>query len=105
MSPAANLSRDSRLRLELETAGFRSRPLWGCSPDFQHQEKSWAVLMHRDQALALGHKLEQNAIYWVDRDLLFLTPCLMQEEDEECLGLFSERVHRQAPMGLWPKPR
>ncbi len=104
LSPAANQSRDSQLRLELEAAGIRHRSLWGCAPDFSHQEKSWAVLVTRPQALQLGNRLQQNALYWVEGDQLYLTPCLLQDQHEECLGLFSQRLLTEAN-SRWPKPR
>lgn len=87
----ANHYRDQRLEAELLGAGFHPLPLWGCSPDLKHREKSWAVVMAKARAVELGLRLEQNAIYWVEQDRLYLVPCLLTE-DECCLGRFSERL-------------
>ncbi|WKE64827.1 DUF3293 domain-containing protein [Gallaecimonas kandeliae] len=97
---AANHYRDQRLEAELKATGQHPQPLWGCSPDFQHREKSWALVMPKEQAVQLGWRLEQNAIYYVEHDVLYLVPCLMEDQEESRLGLFSERLFEQAPPEL-----
>ncbi|MED5523233.1 DUF3293 domain-containing protein [Gallaecimonas pentaromativorans] len=91
LSEQANHHRDLQLAAELTAAGVKAQSLWGCSPDLKHREKSWALVMAKTPALALGQKLEQNAIFWVQNDELYLLPCLL--EQPPCfLGLFSERI-------------
>ena len=45
----------------------------------------------KSQAVQYGQQLEQNAIYWVEHNKLFLVPVLYQHA-EEYLGLFQSRV-------------
>ncbi|WP_406666322.1 DUF3293 domain-containing protein [Gallaecimonas sp. GXIMD1310] len=94
LSDQFNDSRDRQLEAELDLAGLDARPLWGCSPDWQYREKSWAVRMSQAQAEALGRRLEQNAIYWVSQDLLYLVPCLLHSRETCVLGRFSERCYQ-----------
>lgn len=91
LTEAANQKRDLLLQSELITKGYKNQPLWGCSADLKHKERSWAVVMDKPSATTLGIRLKQNAIFWVSHDELYLLPCLMQEN--AChLGRFSERI-------------
>ncbi len=89
--PAAhNRLLDCQFEQQLRLSKLPYRSLIGASPDFSFQEKSWAVLCNKAQALAFAHQLQQNAIYWVEQGALYLVPALLPT-DEEYLGLFHER--------------
>ena len=52
-----------------EVARVRSsvaRRVDGVSPDGEHRERSVAVLLSREEAVALGRRYRQSAIFWFD---------------------------------------
>lgn len=54
-------------------------------------EESYAVVMELEQAINLARKFEQNAIYRVSGNQLFLHSCLAHNQ-YECLGEFQSRL-------------
>ncbi|MCU4675587.1 DUF3293 domain-containing protein [Catenovulum sp. 2E275] len=83
--------------LQADITNFRTpyRRLWGCSPQLDYSEKSWAVSINKQQALTLATKYQQNALYWVEQGELFLIPCMLTSHNEENLGRFKSRCQYQ----------
>lgn len=90
-NPHVNLCLDKRFEGWLQQARIPFRSVTGASADFSFQEKSWIVFCDKAFALQLGRDLQQNAIYWVEQNKLYLVPVLFQQS-EEYLGLFDSRV-------------
>ena len=65
----------------------------GSSRDLDYSECSYIAQISKQDALHIGERYQQNAIYWVDNNKLYLIPCTAaQDHEEEYLGLFSERL-------------
>ena len=90
-NPPLNLCLDKRFEGVLKQTRIPFRSVVGASADLSFQEKSWIVFCDKAQALQLGRELQQNAIYWVEQNKLYLVPVLYQQT-EEYLGLFESRV-------------
>ncbi|SNY53794.1 Protein of unknown function [Arsukibacterium tuosuense] len=90
-NPHLNLCLDKRFEGFLQQARIPFRSVVGASADLRFQEKSWIVFCDKVQAMQLGRDLQQNAIYWVEQNKLYLVPVLYQRT-EEYLGLFESRV-------------
>lgn len=91
-----NRVRDNILQREIAEQEWVSRSLYGCSPDFSHRERSWALIIERDEALSLAGRHQQNALFWVEQGELFLIPCLLKGYEETHLGRFCSRVTLRA---------
>ncbi|WP_394145497.1 DUF3293 domain-containing protein [Vibrio atypicus] len=65
---------NQQLRLEIDHTYF-IEVLVG-NQEFSWAEESFATAMTRHQAVELGVKYGQNAIYFVEKDQLFLLSCL-----------------------------
>jgi len=92
-SDAHNLCLDKRLQASILALRCPFRALVGASPDLSHQEKSWALLVDKPEAIRLAEAYQQNAIYWVEQDRLLLTPVLLAPLVEETpLGSFRARL-------------
>ncbi|RCU51643.1 MULTISPECIES: DUF3293 domain-containing protein [Corallincola] len=92
VSDTYNRLLDYRLQQDIVRLNVPYRELWGSAPDLSHREKSWAVLADKSIMLTLARAYQQNAIYWVDANQLYLTPCLLKDQSEEHIGTFSQRV-------------
>ncbi|WP_213997002.1 DUF3293 domain-containing protein [Arsukibacterium sp.] len=90
-NPHLNLCLDKRFEGVLQQARIPYRSVIGASADLRFQEKSWIVFCDKITALQLGQNLQQNAIYWIEQNKLYLVPVLYQQH-EEYLGLFDSRV-------------
>ncbi|MFV7768971.1 DUF3293 domain-containing protein [Shewanella marisflavi] len=91
LSPSQNRLLDKQLQRHILRLQYPYRALIGASTDRGHMEKSWAVSLDKTDAVELGKVFNQNAIYFVDNDELYLVPCLVDYE-ELGLGKFSSRV-------------
>ncbi|KUI98544.1 DUF3293 domain-containing protein [Vibrio sp. MEBiC08052] len=58
---------------------------------FEWVEESFAVAICLELALNLGRKFEQNAIFYVQNETVFLHSCIDSRCDE--LGVLSERIY------------
>ncbi|AIW15027.1 DUF3293 domain-containing protein [Vibrio tubiashii] len=58
--------------------------------DFTWFEESFAVQISQHEALELGRKYQQNAIYYVEGERLFLLSCL-EEQSKVALGNWRSR--------------
>ncbi|SDZ91983.1 DUF3293 domain-containing protein [Alkalimonas amylolytica] len=92
MAPAGqNLCRHMAFAASLHDARVRYRKVTGASTDCKHLEPSWAVFCSRYQAVQYALDWQQNALYWVEDDELWLLPALLQQEPV-ALGCFSQRL-------------
>jgi hypothetical protein len=91
LTDCENRARDYRLQEFIAQQKANNRCVYGCSPDLTHREKSWMVNFDKDKAIEVGKAFDQNAIYWVENGVLFLTPCL-SEECEETVGDVRSRI-------------
>ena len=64
--------------------------LTGSSRNLLHQEKSFSVKVDFDEAINIGNKFEQRAIYYIRNGTLLLVDCSNREFFE--LGNFEERI-------------
>jgi hypothetical protein len=70
---AADVRLQSRLR-ELELASF---PVEGGALDASHREPGWGIPMDSpDQGIALGCEFGQDAVFWVEKGVVWLLSCL-----------------------------
>ncbi len=99
-NPRGEIS-DALVNRRAERALFRELLLWckpsrlqGCAPDGGHCENSFAASITRRLAQTLAGRYRQNALYCVEKGVLYLVPCRMDGRRRERLGLFAERVFR-----------
>jgi hypothetical protein len=79
------------LRRELSSAGHWKLSLTAISADWSHCEKSFAVgSISKKEALSLGKKYHQNAIFLVEKNQLSVISC--ESGKEEKVGDFYERL-------------
>ena len=93
LSEAENQREDEALRRNLELLDLSYFRATGCSPDLSHREPGWAVETTKNDAIHLGRRFEQRAIWWVKNDELILVNCADGEETP--VGHFSLRVIRE----------
>jgi len=76
----ANTTADEELRKELNRVGSRCFRITGCSPDLKHREEGWGVAgLSREEALAIGRRYGQNAIFEITAGILSVIGCLSEE--------------------------
>ncbi len=61
-----------------ELSQFSYVEVTGASPDFSHQEPSFAVETSLYQAQALAKQYQQNAIFWIDNKNLSIEPAVLK---------------------------
>jgi hypothetical protein len=80
----------TRLRKHLSRRGFKRHPVVGASPDWTHQEASFAVWdMSLEEALEIGREFRQQAVFWVEGGRIEVVSC--DTGERECVGLWEER--------------
>ena len=88
-----NHSADQRLLAQLTSAGHQPIRITGFSPLTHHSEPSWAIPMNWPAACDLGLEFLQDAVYWVDKDSLFITYCDHRRALVR-VGSFRSRLHQ-----------
>ena len=83
---------DEALRRSLELRQLPYLRVTGCSPDFSHREPGWGARLSKEDAIRLGKRFGQRAIWWVENDELILVMC--EDGNETPLGSFQLRVRR-----------
>lgn len=86
----ANRKADEVLHRELEELGLAPFRATGCSPDLSHREPGWAVVISKVEAIALGRRHRQLAVWWIRNDEMILVDCSTGEEAR--VARFSERI-------------
>lgn len=77
-----NAGRRSRLEAELEAAASRFLRVDGVAPDGEYREHGVAVEMPREDAVALGTRLRQLAIFWFDGGDFWLDGAVLDRPSE-----------------------
>lgn len=88
---SVNQGLNKRLQADAEQLKVPHRKLWGCSPELDYSESSWAIMTDKETAINLAKKYQQNAIYWVEKGQIFLIPCMLTQYKVEHLGEFEQR--------------
>ncbi len=91
----ANELADQQLSRELQRRGVWHWRLTGYSPETLHAEPGWAAELPLGPACDLGNEFDQDAIYFVMGDELFLSYC-DDRRQLVAIGSFRERL-RQEP--------
>ncbi|MFY7818462.1 MAG: DUF3293 domain-containing protein [Akkermansiaceae bacterium] len=67
------------LQRALQEEGLVHFPVIGGSPDFTHQEAGFGVIWNSsNEAVAWGRKFQQEAIFWVEKGIVYLISCAGQ---------------------------
>jgi hypothetical protein len=88
---ARNREADGRLHAELFTRGLRPIRITGFDPDTQHAEPGWAVELPQAEALEMGRRYLQDAIFHVVGDELSVCSCA-PEGRCAAVGSFTDRL-------------
>lgn len=91
-SPERNTEADQRLHAELLERGLRPIRITGYDPDTQHAEAGWAVELPLAEALEMGRRYLQDAIFHVVGDELSVCSCA-PEGPCAAVGRFTERLN------------
>lgn len=87
---ATNELADDVLHRELLDLGLDPFRVTGCSPDLTHREPGWAVVISKVEAIALGRRHRQLAVWWIRDDELILVDCATSGETR--VARFSARI-------------
>ena len=89
-----NNERNEKLRKDLLQSNLIHREIIGCSEDHTHQELSFVVKGELKQAIQMGNKFEQRAIFWVEENKLQIVDCKTLKSYD--LGSFKKRLQNQS---------
>ena len=90
-----NRKANEKLRKELDSLGNLLGSLTGYSPT-NHEEPGWTALIDFEGACDIGLRYEQDAIYYVRDDILFVSLCNNSRHLVE-VGPFSARLTVDSP--------
>jgi len=76
---ATNRRRTESLRQRLAARTEMVVPTQGGSPDGAHQEPGFAVMLAKEEAVAIGKEFDQSAMFWWDGIQFWLVPALVDE--------------------------
>ncbi len=88
-----NNERNEKLRKDLFLSDFIHREIIGSSEDHSHQELSFVVKCNLKQAIQMGNKFEQRAIFWVEDNKLEIVDCKTLKRYD--LGSFKKRLQNR----------
>jgi hypothetical protein len=88
---SVNEGLDRDLGLSLLGQGVPHFRVTGGSRDMSHAEPGYGCVVHRERIVELGRQWNQEAVFWVEGDQLFLVSC-DESKHEEALGSFRERL-------------
>jgi hypothetical protein len=80
LSPPENEKRRRELDARLIKGGYKLVSVDARSPDRSHCERSVAVVMPQEKAIALARELEQVAIFWFDGKRFWIIGALMKAD-------------------------
>ena len=89
-----NNERNEKLRKDLLQSNLIHREIIGCSEDHTHQELSFVVKGELKQAIQMGNKFQQRAIFWVEENKLQIVDCKTLKSYD--LGSFKKRLQNQS---------
>jgi hypothetical protein len=93
---AQNQAADAELEAELREQGRWMMRITGYSPFTGHAEPGWGVELDFDDLCDIGARFEQDAIYYISGDRLYVSYCDDRRERAE-VGPFRERTTRSEP--------
>lgn len=100
MGSEANATADEELRKVLSCVGSSCFRITGCSPDLKHREEGWGVAgLSREEALAIGVRYGQNAIFEINTDILSVIGCLSGESVR--VDKWEQRIVRKDSTEIW----
>lgn len=76
---SANRRRTEGLRQRLSDRGGPIIPTQGVSPDGRHREPGFAVVLAREDAIAIAMEFDQSAIFWWDGSKFWIHPALVSD--------------------------
>lgn len=82
---------DQKLAQWLADGGGWYHRITGYSPLTGHAEPSWAIVLPLDEACDLGQAFQQDALYYIDDDMLYVTHC-DQRRSLRYVGSFRQRL-------------
>lgn len=85
-----NAEADRELKQELLRRGCAPIRITGYDPESGHAEPGWAVEMPVEEAMDLGAEYLQDAIFFVDCNVLHVTRCA--GDSSATIGSFRERL-------------
>ena len=85
-----NRAADLELENELRGTGCWMRRLTGYEPETGHAEPGWAVGIGFEEALDLGRRFKQDAIFWISANRVRVAKCGSDLQSDEG-GPFSDR--------------
>jgi hypothetical protein len=88
-----NQQADRDLLARIEERGYWRKRVTGASPDGLHVEPGWAIEVSLEEAQILGRDFRQDAIYFVEADLLHVASCF--ETRIATVGAFRLRLNTQ----------
>jgi hypothetical protein len=80
LSSRENEERGASLERRIASAGYHFVDVDCCSPDRAHCERSVAVVMPQEDAIALARELEQVAIFWFDGERFWIVGALVETD-------------------------
>lgn len=92
VATARNITNQQKLKKDLVILNLRFSELDAGSADFSYSEPSYAVNCSLKQAMDLSRRYQQNALFWVQQDRLWLIPVNMLKQMTTEVGRFSERT-------------
>ena len=90
-TPERNAKADRALQHELVTRGALPLRVIGSSPDGGHREPSWCAELRLEEARQIGRHFLQDAIYWVEEGMLWVTGCGVPNQRVE-VGPFRDHL-------------
>ena len=90
LTVAQNQNRNKLLKVQISHQLKMLGEIVGSSIDKTHQEPSFGTECKLPELLKLGRKFEQNAVYWIEEDSLFLLDC--NHSKKYTMGSFRKRV-------------
>ncbi|WP_434356840.1 DUF3293 domain-containing protein [Parasalinivibrio latis] len=90
LDDAHNARRNQSFAANLSIKAIPFCEITGKSPDGSWKEPGFAVAVPLDIAITLATEVEQNAIYWVEDNRVYLVPVTLTGYETELIGAFSD---------------
>ena len=91
-SAGVNAQSDMDLKRALFSEGFTPIRITGCSPDFKHAEPGWLIEAGKEEVAQWGRRYNQDAVFWIEMDTIYLVPCEEGSAETTSVGVFSSRL-------------
>jgi len=88
-----NILRNNKLERELSALNFNFSKTVGCSSDLKHCELSYLISTNDTElVLDLGVKYEQESIFIVIDNILYVSDCHIKHRKLTKIGLFADKI-------------